>query len=61
MIEGVNHIPEGALGFADKRSETDLSQFFTLSKPRKFTIIPALEDAHFFTSQKRGPIAPDDD
>lgn len=48
MIEGVNHIPEGALGFGDSRSTTDLSAFFTLAKPRPYQPIAAEKDASFF-------------
>jgi hypothetical protein len=61
MIEGVNHLPEGALGFADKRAKTDLREFFTLPYPKDFQTIPAQEDANFFLTQT-GPAAdPDDD
>jgi len=42
-------IAEGALGFADARSSTDLTAFFDLTKPpRVFTTIPSPLDAHFF-------------
>jgi hypothetical protein len=61
FIEGVNHLPEGMLGFADKRSSTDLSAFFTLSKPRSYDVIPAQKDATFFLNLNATPIDPDDD
>ncbi len=48
MIEGVNHIPEGALGFADSRSTTDLSAFFNVATPRAFQPIAAEKNAAFF-------------
>jgi phospholipase C len=61
MIEGINHLPEGALGFADARSVTDLRGFFSLSKPRSYHTVPAEKDAKFFLSQKGPSIDPDDD
>lgn len=61
MIEGINHLPEGALGFADKRASTDLIQFFTLRHPRPYHTIPAEKDAEFFLNLTGQPIDPDDD
>lgn len=61
MIEGINHLPEGALGFADKRATTDLSRFFTLQHPRRYKTIPAEKDANFFLNLTGAPIDPDDD
>jgi hypothetical protein len=61
MIEGINLIPEGQLGFADMRSTTDLQEFFTLTQPRIFTTIPAQKDASFFLKYKGAPVDPDDD
>ena len=61
MIEGINHIPEGALGFADKRADNDLHYFFTLPAPRKFKTIPAEKDAGFFLKLTGPAGAPDDD
>ncbi len=61
MIEGINHIPEGALGFADKRATNDLLQFFGLSRPRAFFPISSQLDASYFLLEKRKPIPPDDD
>lgn len=63
MIEGVFHIPEGSLGFADSRAKTDLHKFFQspLIAPRKFSTIPAVKNAHFFLTYTAAPIDPDDD
>ena len=61
MIEGINHLPLGELGFADKRAINELHYFFTLTKPRRFETIPAEKDASFFLQQKRAAIDPDDD
>jgi len=61
MIEGVNHIPEGQLGFADARATTDLHEFFRLRMPRAYHSIPAEKNASFFLSLKGAPaIDPDD-
>lgn len=59
MVEGVNHLLEGQLGFADKRAESDLHGFFTLKQPRKYVTIPAMVNAHFFLTQTGPPIDPD--
>lgn len=48
MIEGVNHLPEGWLGFADARSTTDLHEFFTLTAPRTYHLVYAEKNATFF-------------
>lgn len=61
MIEGVNHIPEGQLGFADKRSITDLREFFTLATPRAYHFIPAQKSASYFLGFTGPSIDPDDD
>jgi len=61
MIEGINHLPEGALGFADARSATDLHEFFTLAAPRSYHTVPAQKDARFFLMQRSKPVAPDND
>ncbi|HTW78179.1 MAG TPA: alkaline phosphatase family protein [Terracidiphilus sp.] len=61
FIEGVNHLPEGMLGFADKRSSTDLSAFFTISQPRSYQVIPAQKDASFFLNLNETPSDPDDE
>jgi phospholipase C len=61
MIEGINGLKEGQLGFADARATTDLHVFFTLSAPRTYTTIPAEKDASFFLSQKGPSVDPDDD
>jgi hypothetical protein len=61
MIEGVNHLTEGQLGFADKRATTDLHEFFTLAAPRTYHIVPAQKNATFFLELKAPPIQPDDE
>ena len=50
LIEGVNHIPEGALGFADARQHNDLTHFFTLTSPRSYQSVPAQYPAKCFTA-----------
>jgi phospholipase C len=61
MIEGIFSLGEGALGFADARSGSDLHEFFTLTAPRNYTAIPAVKDGHFFLTYTAAPINPDDD
>jgi phospholipase C len=61
MIEGINHLTEGQLGFADKRSATDLHEFFPLIEPRAYHTVPAEKDANFFLTYTLEPIDPDDD
>ncbi len=61
MIEGINHLPEGALGFADARSATDLHDFFTLGAPRPYSTVPSEKGASFFLNFKGAPVDPDDD
>ena len=59
MVEGINHLPEGQLGFADRRATTDLSDFFPLTTPRAYQTIPAEKDANFFLTFKGAAIDPD--
>ena len=61
MIEGINGIKEGALGFADARSTTDLSRFFTLTVPRTYQTVPSVKDATYFLGFKGAATAPDND
>jgi len=61
MIEGINHLPEGQLGFADQRATSDLRLFFSLSQPRAYHTVPAQNDASFFLMQKGLAVDPDDD
>jgi phospholipase C len=61
MIEGVNHLPEGMLGFADQRAVNDLSAFFSLAAPRAYQVIPAQKDAAFFLGLNGEGEDPDDD
>jgi hypothetical protein len=60
LIEGINGIPEGALGFADQRSGTDLRNFFTLPDPRAYQTIPALVDGNYFLNVTGPPVDPDE-
>jgi phospholipase C len=61
MIEGINHLPEGDLGFADWRASTDLREFFTLPNARHYHTVPAEKDANFFLSQTGPSVDPDDE
>jgi len=65
MIEGINGIPEGTLGFADARANGDLRDFFSSTMTaRTFQTIPAVKDATFFLNQAQSGAAfvpPDDD
>jgi phospholipase C len=62
FIEHNFGIEEGALNFADKRSQTDLTSFFDLDRePRRFREIGAQRDAAFFLNDKRPATDPDDD
>ncbi|HEY6331614.1 MAG TPA: alkaline phosphatase family protein, partial [Blastocatellia bacterium] len=55
-------IPEGALNFADARSQTDLTNFYDLTQPpRAFQTIAAPKNADFFLNDKRPQLDPDDD
>ena len=54
-------IQQGALNFADKRSQSDLTGFFDLTKaPRPFTSISSKKNAAFFLKDKRKQTDPDD-
>jgi phospholipase C len=65
MLRTIEHnfkIPEGSLGFADKRSKNDLSAFYSFAlPPRAFTAIPTVLKAKDFLNDKRPRTAPDDD
>jgi len=62
FIENNFGIAEGALGFADARATTDLSEFFDLNEtPRPFATIPSTLDAEYFINDKTPPTDPDDD
>jgi phospholipase C len=62
FIEQNFGIAEGALGFADARSTTNLTEFFNLTQPaRVFTTIPTALDANYFINDKTPPTDPDDD
>jgi phospholipase C len=63
MIEGVYGVKEGALGVADARAVTDLSDFFQGSF-RTYVKVPALKDASYFLGQQAqqgAPIPADND
>ena len=62
FIENNFGIEQGALGFSDARSTTNLSQFFHLNQaPRKFTTIAAPLDASHFINDLTPATDPDDD
>jgi phospholipase C len=55
-------IMEGALTFADLRSTTDLTEFFSLgSPPRKFQAIKAPLSAKYFLTREPSGLPVDDD
>jgi phospholipase C len=54
-------IAEGALGFADSRASSDLTEFVALHKARAFVPIKAPKNAAWFINDKRPQTAPDDD
>ena len=55
-------IPEGSLGFADRRSQTDLRAFFNLNQtPRQFHHISAPLSLHFLVNDRRPMDPPDND
>jgi len=61
FVEHNYGIEEGALNFADARSDTDLSEFFNLKQvPRPFVTIPAARTAEFFMHDTRDLTEPDD-
>ena len=62
FIEQNFGIQEGALGFADQRSHTDLTAFFNFSaRPRAFHHIKAPLGLEFFLNDKRPLEPPDND
>jgi phospholipase C len=65
MIEGIFFGPanEGQLGFADKRSSSDLREFFTALQQPYGATIPAVEDGNYFLDLPKTAIEvdPDDD
>ena len=54
-------IMEGALTFADARGTGDLTEFFSLSEPRKFRVINAPLSAKYFLTRKPSGLPVDDD
>ena len=62
FIEQNFGIDEGALGFADQRSQTDLTAFFNLNRaPREFQHINAPLSLEFLKNDKRPMDPPDND
>jgi len=62
FIEHNFSIPEGALGFADARAQTDLTGFFQLNRaPRRYQTIRAPLDAIYFVNDTSPLEPPDDD
>jgi phospholipase C len=62
FIQGVFHIQEGSLGFADQRANGDLHSFFDFRlATRAFQVIRAPLDADFFINDTRPPEPPDND
>jgi phospholipase C len=60
-IEGINSLKEGMMGNADARSARDLQTFFTLTQPRPYQTVPAMQDADFFLTYTGAVTAPDND
>ena len=55
-------LQEGVLGFADARTQTDLTSFFSsVMAPRPFRKIVSPKDATYFINDKTPPADPDDD
>ena len=52
---------EGALTFADERAMGDLTEFFSLSEPRKFHPVKAPLSANYFLTRKPSGLPVDDD
>jgi phospholipase C len=62
FVERKFGVREGALYFADARADNDLRGFFDFdAPPRPFRTIAAPLDAHFFLTDKRPAVGPDDD
>lgn len=55
-------LPEGVLGFADARTQTDMTSFFNSAMaPRPFKQIKSPRDANYFIHDKTPPRDPDDE
>jgi phospholipase C len=52
---------QGALGFADQRSTTDLRAFYDFRLPPRKFLIPTTVPASFFLNDTRPPEPPDTD
>jgi phospholipase C len=61
FIEHNFGLGEGALGYADRRATTDLTDYYNLgSSPRKYQHIQTGKSAADFLNDKTPPTAPDD-
>jgi len=61
FVEGNFGIHEGALGFADQRSSTNLRAFYNFLQPPKKFVIPTKVPASFFLNDTRPAEPPDID
>ena len=61
FAEGNFGMQQGALGFADQRSTTDLRAFYDFQQPPKRFLIPTTVPASFFLNDTRPPDPPDTD
>ncbi|HYL98395.1 MAG TPA: alkaline phosphatase family protein [Blastocatellia bacterium] len=62
FIEHNFNLPDKGLGFADARTDTNLTGFYDFSRPaRDFQKVSALKKASFFLHDKRKQLDPDDD
>ena len=62
FIEQNFGLTEGVLGFADARSQTDLTAFLSSAdRPRAFKSIYSPKDATYFINDKTPPRNPDED
>ena len=61
FAEGNFGMQEGALGFADKRSSTDLRDFYDFQRPAKKFVIPTSVPPAFYLHDTRPAVAPDND
>ena len=61
FAEGNFGMQQGALGFADRRSATDLRVFYDFLLPPKKFLVPTTVPASFFLNDTRPPEPPDND
>jgi hypothetical protein len=55
FAEGNFGIPQGALGFADQRSTTDLRAFYDFRQPARKFLIPTTVQPSFYLHDTRPP------